>query len=43
MCLAGQVTYRVVQVSQDGTEGQAQVVANTGFPAGTQVAQVRCE
>lgn len=36
----GQVTYRVVQVTQDGSEATAQVVSTTGFPAGAQVAQV---
>lgn len=36
---AGQVTYRVVQVTQDGSEATAQVVS-TGFPPGSQVAQV---
>lgn len=36
-CL-GQVTYRVVQVAQDG--GEAQVVTSTAFPPGTQVTQV---
>ncbi|XP_014785091.1 upstream stimulatory factor 2 [Octopus bimaculoides] len=35
----GQVTYRVVQVTQDGSEATAQVVSTTGFPAGAQVAQ----
>lgn len=35
---AGQVTYRVVQVTQDGSEATAQVVS-TGFPPGSQVAQ----
>ncbi|CAE1278390.1 USF [Acanthosepion pharaonis] len=34
----GQVTYRVVQVTQDGSEATAQVVS-TGFPPGSQVAQ----
>lgn len=34
----GQVTYRVVQVAQDGTEG-AQVVTTNAFPVGTQLAQ----
>lgn len=34
----GQVTYRVVQVTQDGSEATAQVVS-TGFPPGAQVAQ----
>ncbi|XP_064595434.1 upstream stimulatory factor 1-like isoform X2 [Liolophura sinensis] len=35
--LGGQVTYRVVQVAQDG--GEAQVVTSTAFPPGTQVTQ----
>ncbi|XP_067679344.1 upstream stimulatory factor 2-like isoform X2 [Haliotis asinina] len=36
--LAGQVTYRVVQVSQDGQEATAQVVTTSAFPT-SQVAQ----
>ncbi|XP_071111179.1 upstream stimulatory factor 2-like isoform X2 [Haliotis cracherodii] len=36
--LAGQVTYRVVQVSQDGQEATAQVVTTSAFPS-SQVAQ----
>ena len=34
----GQVTYRVVQVATDGSQGEAQVVTTNAFPA--QVAQV---
>lgn len=32
----GQVTYRVVQVAQDGTEAAAQVVTSNAFPQATQ-------
>ncbi|XP_060083522.1 upstream stimulatory factor 2-like isoform X2 [Ylistrum balloti] len=32
----GQVTYRVVQVAQDGTEAAAQVVTTNAFPQGSQ-------
>lgn len=38
VCITGQVTYRVVQVTGDGTES-AQVVATNAFQPGAQVTQ----